>query len=111
MPESKLEARIVLTTAANPDEAAQLARILVEERLAGCVTLVPSVQSIYRWRGEIESSTETLLLLKTGHDQLAALKARIHELHSYEVPEFLVLDASSGSHPYLEWLHAGLRTP
>ncbi len=80
MPESKLEARIVLTTAANPDEAAQLARILVEERL-------------------------------TGHDQLAALKARIHELHSYEVPEFLVLDASSGSHPYLEWLHAGLRTP
>ncbi len=110
MPESKLEARIVITTA-RPDEAAQLARTLVEERLAGCVTLVPAVQSIYRWRGEVESSTETLLLVKTGPDQLAALEARIHELHSYDVPEFLVVDASSGSHPYLEWLHAGLRTP
>ena len=110
MPESKLEARIVITTA-RPDEAAQLARTLVEERLAGCVTLVPAVQSIYRWRGEVESSTETWLLVKTGPDQLAALEARIHELHSYDVPEFLVVDASSGSHPYLEWLHAGLRTP
>jgi periplasmic divalent cation tolerance protein len=110
MPESKLEARVVLTTA-KPDEAAQLARTLVEERLAGCVTLFPGVQSIYRWQGEIESYTETLLLVKTGPDQLAALKARLHELHSYEVPEFLVMDASSGSRAYLEWLHAALRTP
>ena len=104
-------ARIVLTTTANPDEAARLGRTLVEERLAACATLIPAVQSIYRWKGEIESSTETLLLLKTGPEQLAALEARLHELHTYETSEFLVLDVAAASHPYLDWLHASLRQP
>src|ERR1019366_9002263 len=97
MLEATPQARIVLTTAANPDEAARLGRTLVEERLVACATLLPGAQSIYRWKGEIESSTETLLLLKTGPDQLAALEARLHELHSYETPEFLVLSVLSGS--------------
>jgi len=108
MLESNPPVRIVLTTAANPDEAARLARTLVEEGLAACVTSIPSVQSIYRWQGQIESSTETLLLLKTGPDQLAALEARLHQLHSYHTPEFLVLDVESASHPYLEWLQSSL---
>jgi periplasmic divalent cation tolerance protein len=111
MPNSIPPARIVLTTAANPDEAARLARALVEERLAACVTLIPAVQSIYRWQGRIESSAETLLLLKTGSDQLTALEARLHELHSYQTPEFLVLAVESGSQSYLDWLHASLRQP
>lgn len=101
--------RIVLTTTANPDEAAHLARTLVEEGLAACVTSIPAVQSIYRWQGKIESSTETLLLLKTGPDRLPALEARLHQLHSYHTPEFLVLDVESASHPYLEWLQNSLR--
>jgi periplasmic divalent cation tolerance protein len=104
-------ARIVLTTTANPDEAARLGRTLVEEKLAACATLIPAVQSIYRWKGEIESSTETLLMLKTGPEQLAALEARLHELHSYETPEFLVLDVDAASQPYLNWLQASLRQP
>jgi len=111
MTESVLSARIVLTSAANADEAAMLAGTLVEERLAACATLIPNVHSIFHWEGQIETSTETLLLLKTSSEQLPAIEARLHELHSYEIPEFLVLNVESGSHPYLEWLHSSLRKP
>jgi periplasmic divalent cation tolerance protein len=111
MPESNLPASIVLTTAANPEEAARLARALVEERLAACATMLPAVQSIYRWEGKVEPSTETLLLIKTGSDRLAALEARLRELHSYQTPEFLVLAVASGSRPYLQWLDAALGLP
>ena len=109
MPEATPPARIVLTTAANPEEAERLARTLVEERLTACASLIPGVESIYRWKGEVESATETMLLIKTGPDQLAALEARLHELHSYETPEFLVLRVEAGSHPYLDWLQGILR--
>lgn len=111
MPSPTPPARIVLTTVANPEEAAKLGRALVEEHLAACATLIPGVQSIYRWQGEVESATETLLLIKTGPEQLAALEARLHELHSYEVPEFLVLDVDAASQPYLDWMQASLRLP
>jgi periplasmic divalent cation tolerance protein len=111
MPEPTSPARIVLTTTANSEEAARLGRTLIEEMLAACATLIPAVQSIYRWKGEVESSAETLLLLKTGPEQLAALEARLHELHSYETPEFLVLDVAAASQPYLDWLESCLRQP
>jgi periplasmic divalent cation tolerance protein len=108
MPDVPLLARIVLTTAANPEEAANLARTLVEEQLAACVTLIPAVRSIYRWQGKVEDSTETMLLIKTGADHLPALEARIHALHTYETPEFLVLGVDAGSAGYLDWLMASL---
>ena len=103
--------RVVLTTAPTSDEARRLANIFIEEQLAACVTLLPAVESIYRWQGKIESSAETLLLIKTAPEQLPALKSRLHALHSYEVPEFLVLDVEAASHPYLEWLQSCLRKP
>ena len=109
MAEMNPPARIVLTTAANAEEAQRLARILVEERLAACVTQIPGVESVYRWKENVESATETLMLIKTGAEQLAALEARLHELHSYETPEFLVLDVEAGSQPYLDWLQGSLR--
>lgn len=111
MTETNPPARIVLTTVANSEEAGRLALTLVEERLAACVTQIPAVQSLYLWQGKIESATETMLFIKTGPDQLAALEARLHQLHSYETPEFLVLSVESGSHAYLDWLQAGLRRP
>jgi len=111
MPDSTPPARLVLTTTASAEEAARLGRTLVEERLAACATLIPAAQSIYRWQGQVESATETLLLLKTGPDQLAALQARLHELHSYQTPEFLVLGVEAASQPYIEWLQASLREP
>jgi periplasmic divalent cation tolerance protein len=104
MPEKSCPARIVLTTAASPEEARALGRALVDEQLAACVTIIPLVESIYRWKGNIESSSETLLLLKTGVDQLAALETRLRQLHSYEVPEFLVLFVESGNRAYLAWM-------
>lgn len=97
-------ARIVLTTAGSREEADHLARILVEERLAACATLIPGAESIYRWEGKIEVATETLLLLKTEAGRLDQLEARLHALHSYTTPEFLVLRVDSGSRAYLEWL-------
>lgn len=111
MPNDISPARIVLTTAATPEEANRLARTLVEERLAACATLIPAIQSIYHWQGQVESATETLLLLKTGPDQLTTLEARLHELHSYQIPEFLVLDVEAASQSYVEWLQASLRQP
>jgi len=107
-PQAQIEARIVLTTCATPEEAARLGRTLVEERLAACATLIPAVQSIYRWDGKVESATETLLLLKTGAAQIAALEARLHALHSYQTPEFLVLPVQAGSRGYLDWLSSSL---
>lgn len=85
-----------------------MGRSLVEERLAACATLIPGVQSIFRWKEAIESSVETLLLLKTGVDQVAGLEARLHELHSYQTPEFLVLEVNAGSQRYLDWLQGSL---
>lgn len=97
-------ARIVLTTTASPEEAARMGQILVEERLAACATVIPGVQSIYRWQGAVESALETMLLLKTSADQVAALEVRLHQLHSYDTPEFLVLAVDAGSPRYLDWL-------
>lgn len=104
-------ARIVLTTATSLDEANRLSRILIEERLAACATLIPAVESIYRWKGEMETSSEALLMLKTSSEQLSRLEARLHELHSYETPEFLVIAVESGSQGYLAWLFGCLSEP
>lgn len=109
MPEASTSARIVLTTASNPDEARRMARALVEERLVACATLLPVVESIYRWEGKIESATETLLVLKTVAEQIPVLEARLHTLHSYQTPEFLVLPVEAASSGYLDWLQASLR--
>ncbi len=108
MLETTSSARIVMTTVASAEEATRLGRALVEERLVACATLLPGIHSIFRWQGKIESSAETMLLLKTAADQLPALESRLHVLHSYETPEFLVLAVESGSHPYLAWLSSCL---
>ncbi len=108
MLESTSSARIVMTTVVSPEEATRLGRTLVEERLAACATLLPPIHSIYRWHDQIESSSETLLLLKTEDDQLPALESRLQELHSYQTPEFLVLAIEAGSHTYLHWLRSCL---
>lgn len=111
MLESNTSARIVLTTAANLEDANRLGRVLVEERLASCATLIPAVESIYSWKGKLETSSEALLMLKTNAERLAAVEARLRELHSYETPEFLVLRVEAGSHDYLAWMAGTLIAP
>jgi periplasmic divalent cation tolerance protein len=97
------EAVVVYITAGSPEEAARLARALVEERLAACVNRVP-VESVYRWQGRVEEAAEVLLIVKTRRDRLDALAAHVRALHSYAVPEMVVLPIVAGWTPYLEWL-------
>jgi len=104
MPDTSSSARIVLTSLGSAKDASRLARTLVEERLAACVTVLPGAVSIYRWKGQVETADEVVLLIKTTNEQLAALEKRLKELHSYETPEFLVLKAEGGSEEYLAWL-------
>lgn len=111
MLEATSTARIVMTTVASSEEATRLGQTLVEERLVACATILPAIHSIYGWQGKIESSAETLLLLKTAIDQLPALEVRLRELHNYETPEFLVLEIEAGSDSYLKWLSANLGSP
>ena len=102
-------AMLVFTTAATEEEAGRIAHLLVEERLAACVNLVPAVQSIYRWQGAVETDSEVLLIIKTAASRIERLEQTILAHHSYQVPEFLVLPVPSGSERYLDWLHESLR--
>lgn len=108
MLEPSPDVRIVLTTVGSREEAARIGHTLVEERLAACATALPGAESIYHWRGEIETGHETMLLLKTKEKQLESLYARLLDLHSYETPEFLVLNAEAASRGYREWLTSSL---
>ena len=108
MDESNSQARVVMTTESTLEEANKLGRTLVEERLVACATLLPVVQSIYHWDDQIQSAPETMVLLKTTADKLEALEARLRELHTYHVPEFLVLPVEYGSKSYTEWMLASL---
>jgi periplasmic divalent cation tolerance protein len=95
---------IVLTTIASTADGRELASILVTERLAACVNVLPEMESIYRWEGVVDRERERQLIIKTTADKTESLKARLHQLHAYEVPEFLVLPVTGGSERYLEWL-------
>ena len=104
MPSDAASIRIALTATGTVEEGQRLARQLVERHLAACVNVIPNLTSVYRWRGAIEEASEVLLLIKTTKEMLGALESALRELHSYDVPEFLVLDVDSGSQPYLDWL-------
>src|SRR5918993_2769634 len=92
---------IVLTTLPADAESGALGRTLVEERLAACVNLLPVMDSVYRWEGQVEHDTERQVIIKTSRDRVAALWDRIRELHPYETPEFVVLNIQDGSDAYL----------
>jgi periplasmic divalent cation tolerance protein len=101
--------QIVLSTCADREQAERIAHRLVEQQLAACVNLLPAVQSIYRWQGKVESASEVLMVIKTRADLVPEVELTIANLHSYEVPEFLVLPVFGGSHAYLAWLTDNLR--
>lgn len=101
---NRTEYRLVLTTCPDATLAQAIARTLVEERLAACVNVLPPVQSVYRWGGQIESASEHLLLAKIRGSDYPAVEERIRELHSYEVPEVIALSIVAGLPAYLAWL-------
>ena len=94
----------VLVTAPNEEEAAGIAKALVEERLAACANIVPGVRSIYRWEGKVQDDPEVLMVIKTRRELFDKLEKRVRELHPYEVPEVIALDITKGSEPYLGWI-------
>src|SRR5512140_3199107 len=103
------DAVVVLVTAPSADKAAELARTLVEERLAACGNVLPGLRSIYRWEGKVHDEPEALLLLKSRAALFEALRERIVALHPYQVPEVLRLDVAAGHPPYLQWIIDSVR--
>jgi periplasmic divalent cation tolerance protein len=95
---------VVISTFPNQDIAARVARQLVEERLAACVNLVPSVRSIYRWKGEICDDQEVMVVCKTSSATALTMRTRLVALHPAELPEVIQLDVTSGHSKYLSWV-------
>ena len=98
------EAIVVFMTAANGEEAARLADMLVGAHLAACVQILPEIESVYRWQGKIERQAEVLLLVKTTMSKFDELEREVRALHSYDTPEIIGVPVTAGSAPYLEWL-------
>jgi periplasmic divalent cation tolerance protein len=103
-----LEAIVVLMTAADVEEAARLAEMLVGSQLAACVQILPPIESVYRWKGSIARESEILLVAKSERSRFAEIEREVRALHSYETPEIIALPVIDGSLPYLEWLSASL---
>jgi periplasmic divalent cation tolerance protein len=99
---------VVLCTCASIEDGERLARALVTGRLAACVSVLPGMRSFYRWKGEIEASSECLLLIKSSRDRFDALREGIEKLHPYAVPEVLALPVVAGAPNYLAWLGESL---
>jgi periplasmic divalent cation tolerance protein len=100
---------VVLVTASKTEEAETIAQTLVEERLAACCNIIPSIRSVYRWEGNVCSEAETLMIIKTKTGLFTPLEKRIRELHSYQVPEIIALPVQLGYEPYLNWLTGEIR--
>jgi periplasmic divalent cation tolerance protein len=99
---------VVLSTCPTEEEAAKLARALVEARVAACVTMVPGARSVYRWQGAVESAAECLLIIKSSHRLFESLRTALEEAHTYDVPEVLAMPVVEGSVDYMNWLEGQL---
>src|SRR5215216_4372513 len=104
MSDDVTDAIVVFMTAANGEEASRLAEMLVGAHLAACVQILPEMESVYRWQGQIERQSEVLLIAKTTREKFEDLEREVRALHSYDTPEVVAVPIVTGSAPYLEWL-------
>ena len=95
---------LVLSTVPDDASAETIARTLVDEQLAACVNVLAPMVSIYRWKGAVEQSAERQLVIKTTRGMVPALGKRLKELHSYELPELIVISVDGGANDYLRWV-------
>ena len=102
---------LCLVTIDDLKKASEIAGILVENKLAACVNIVPEIQSIYRWKGEICNDTERLMIIKTRRHLFDKLKAAVKEMHPYEIPEIISLDIQQGYPGYLRWIDDSTEPP
>ena len=100
---------VIFSTCSTPGEAAKIARRLVEERLAACVNVIGGVRSFYRWKGEIETADECLLVIKSSRELFDRLRLELEKAHTYEVPEVVAVPVVEGAPNYLNWLEAELK--
>jgi len=96
--------QFIFVSTSNPDNAAQIARALVEAKAAACVSILPAIRSIYRWKDEIQDDNETLLMIKGRVDATDRVEEIVRQHHPYEVPEMVAIPWSQGHAPYLHWL-------
>ncbi|HEX8632865.1 MAG TPA: divalent-cation tolerance protein CutA [Pyrinomonadaceae bacterium] len=109
MQEANEVAIMVMMTAGSREEAARLAEMLVGARLAACVQILPEIESVYHWQGEVRRDPEVLLLAKTTQARFPLLEREVRALHSYDTPEIIALPITDASAPYLEWLTATVK--
>jgi len=100
---------IVLITVGSEEEADKIAKLLVNEKKAACVNIVPRVDSLFRWKGKIDSARENLLLVKSRASLLSEIISLVKDAHSYEVPEIIALPIIGGNEECLKWLDSACR--
>jgi len=105
------EMLLVFSTFATEEDAARVVRALLNERLIACGNLLPGARSLYRWRGAVADEREVLAILKTRKQDWPALLSRLHELHSFEIPECVAVRVAAGAPKYLAWLEETLAPP
>lgn len=102
-PETKLY--VVLCTVPDKARAKEIAAAMIQERLAACVNIVPGLESVYEWQGEVEYGQEVLLLIKTPPSEYSALQERLLQLHPYDTPEIIAVPVAAGLDAYFDWAH------
>ena len=95
---------VLLITASNSEEAHKIAEVLLRQRKAACVNIIPSVSSLFWWQDKINSTQERLLIVKTKASLLTEIIGLVKEVHSYDVPEIIALPIVGGNQDYLEWI-------
>ena len=101
-----IEVVVVMVSTANQEEAAKIADLVVQSRLAACASTIPTVRSTYWWEGKIVSDQEALILIKTTSDKVLPLQETILKVHSYKVPEIIAISVRHGCQPYLDWVRS-----
>lgn len=107
--EGQMSYVMIYITAKDENEARSIGETLVKEKIAACVNIIPSVESIYWWKGSVENEKESVLLVKTREDFVGRVVKRVKELHSYDVPCVDVIPITGGNKNYLEWVDESLR--
>ncbi|MGS0498113.1 divalent-cation tolerance protein CutA [Pseudoalteromonas sp. S1727] len=96
--------RVIFTTCANVSEARSMAEQLVKMKLAACVNILPNIESVYMWQGDVSYATESKLIIKTKSEKMNEVFQTIKQLHSYDVPEIQVIDVATGNLAYFNWM-------
>jgi periplasmic divalent cation tolerance protein len=104
------DALLVMTTVEKAEDGERLARVLVEGELAACVQILPAMTSVYRWQGQIERATESIIFIKTTQSAYSVLETVIKRHHPYQIPEIVALPITNGSVDYLGWLMNNVKT-